>query len=341
MCKIIKRRDITKTNNYPTHQSFRHISSVLRDENGFMCFSEEYNGELYIRQTNINDISDIKPNILGQRRFRRNYIETHLRNNITNSNYTGKLYMYCIHEVEQRLRPTEDFTTNKSYPHLRPNQNIHGLQPFCKDSKKKYVNNGPAGNHSRTKDQYLEDLGSRFRQKLIVSVLGTIPKISYEDIYNKFNGCCFKCQKHIPFERTDLKQLDHTLPHVYWWPYTTENATLLCNDCNQSKKDKWPSIFYSDIELKKLSNLTGIDYQLLSSPVPLYNSNLINIFLEDFDSIIKMCEKRFRKRKSLVDFHKKVIKESMKLSKSSEKNVKLLSEKMYNYSEKMINEYGL
>lgn len=337
----IRKRKITKRNTYPIHTTYRHISSVMRNVNGNMCFSEEIDGTFYIRLTSIKDIPSIRPNKNGQRRFSRKYIDSVLKHNIIDYNYEGDLYMYCIHEVNQVLRPVSDFTTNKTSPHLRPNEKIYGLQPFCKDSKRKYVNNGKAGNSSRTKDQHLEDVGSRFRQKLIVSAIGYTPKISYKDIYTKYNGCCFKCKKEIPFNRTDLKGLDHTLPHAYWWPYTTENATFLCTDCNQSKKDKWPSEFYTVDELKELSKLTNIDFNILSSKSPLFNMEMINKVDLEFNKIMDLCEFRFRNRKSPLNFFKKLFKESQRLKNSQDVTVANLGNKIEKYSQKRLLEYGL
>lgn len=338
---LFRKRKIKNRNVYPVHSEYRHLHSVLRDHEGNICFSEVVNGILYIRKTSIKDIPSIHPNKKGQRAFRRSYIESHLRKSIIDNNYQGSLFMYCIHEQEQKLRPVSDFTTNKTTPHLRPNKFIYGLQPFCKDSKRKYVNYGPAGNFSRTKDQHLEDLGSRFRQKIIVSILEHVPKISYKDIYDKYNGKCFKCKVEIPLERSDLKELDHTLPHSYWYPYTTENATLLCADCNQSKKDKWPSEFYTDDELIELSKLTNIDYSILSSETPLFNEELIKSVNNKFDFVMQRCEERFRKRKSPINFLKKLYKESIRLSKSDSQEVKLLGKKLQTYSEEKLNKYGL
>jgi hypothetical protein len=54
------------------------------------------------------------------------------------------------------------------------------------------------------------------------------------------------------------------------WPLTTETATLLCRDCNGNKSGSWPSEFYSDEELRRLSAISGLDYDLLKGK-PQYN----------------------------------------------------------------------
>lgn len=328
MTKRIK----TKENTYPIHTTYREISSVFRDKDGNMCFSEEVDNIFYIRKTNIKDIPEIKSNCNGQRGFKKRFIDSLFKNNLVDQDFQGELFMYCIHCEEQTLKPISNFTSNKITPHLRPNKKLFGTQPFCKDCKRKYVNSGPAGNKSRTKDQHLEDLASRFRQKLIVSTLGK-EKISYEEIYKKFNGCCFKCLKSLSIEDTKSKQLDHTLPHSYWWPYTTQNATLLCRDCNQAKKDKWPSLFYTKEELEKLSLLTGIELSLLTKDEPCFNLDLIEKLEKDLDNVLKKCEDRFRK-KSLDSFYKKLTKESKRLSSSKNELVKKLAQKLEDYTKK-------
>ena len=68
--------------------------------------------------------------------------------------------------------------------------------------------------------------------------------------------------------------MDHTLPVYYLWPLTTDNATLLCRKHNGEKSGKWPSEYYSDRKLKKLSVITGIDYKILSGK-PFYNPDAI------------------------------------------------------------------
>ena len=74
------------------------------------------------------------------------------------------------------------------------------------------------------------------------------------------------------------KPLDHTLPVYYLWPLNTQNATLLCRECNGKKSGSWPSKFYTNEKLKELSILTGIEYNLLSGE-PKYNPDAVK-FLE-------------------------------------------------------------
>ena len=90
------------------------------------------------------------------------------------------------------------------------------------------------------------------------------------------------------------------------WPLSTENATLLCRYCNGSKSGAWPSTFYSDPQLRKLSVLTGFDYKLLSGD-PQYNpealaalqnpqkvDQLLKKFAAYMDEVIKLRNRILR-----------------------------------------------
>lgn len=101
------------------------------------------------------------------------------------------------------------------------------------------------------------------------------PKINSKKIEDRYGHRCFCCGRDLSkvADRRE-KPLDHTLPVYYLWPLSTENATLLCRDCNGNKSGAWPSKFYDDSQLKKLSVLTGFDYDLLAGE-PQYNPEAI------------------------------------------------------------------
>ena len=107
------------------------------------------------------------------------------------------------------------------------------------------------------------------------------------------------------FSLSLIKGAYHTLPVYYLWPLSTENATLLCHDCNGKKSGTWPSKFYSDAQLRRLSILTGIDYNLLSGE-PQYNpkaiealhdpeivDSLLTKFAAYMDEVIKLRNRIF------------------------------------------------
>ena len=63
------------------------------------------------------------------------------------------------------------------------------------------------------------------------------------DIYNLFEGRCFRCNSK---ERITF---DH---HNNSKPISINNCVVLCNQCNASKRQKKPSEFYSATQLNQL-----------------------------------------------------------------------------------------
>jgi len=297
----MSRRKINKTNQYPVHTTFRHLHSVLRTNDGRIVYSVVTPTTVHYVATSLYDIPEITPNKYGQRVFKKSYIP-YLQSFVVDEHYNGELFMYCKHEIQQVLRPITDFTTisptlwntpSDAYMHVcigMENNHPICLKPISKDSKRIYANRGTAGNHTRTKSQMVEDTGSRFRTKIIEAVTGIRPKMEYTYIYNKFNGKCFKC--HTPITDTTYSNLDHTLPHSLYYPYNEDTATLLCVSCNQAKKNRWPTEFYTADELRQLEILTGLNLQHSTKQ---YNLPIFLQFNMDFDRIVNIISHRFRK----------------------------------------------
>ena len=192
------RRTITKTNEYPTFVGeHRECNSVLRDENSNIIIPRfTFDGEFdRYELTNLKDLPT-KPDTEGKR----GRVKTHLNKidntNIVNTNYTGELFMYCRHCPTQELLPVNSFTTNKTQMTTYVHKDKLCRQSFCIECKQTYVNEGVAGNASRTKDQHIEDNGARLRGLLEI-VLGLKPKLDYRFIWEKFDGKCFKCWKQL------------------------------------------------------------------------------------------------------------------------------------------------
>ena len=351
----MSRRTITKRNLYPTYVGEdRHINSILRNKEGFIVkpiYTIDGQFVKYIL-TNIKDTVSIKPDNNGKRgrgvsRFLKSISNNNHHffsdNNVVNNNYTGDLYMYCIHCPDQVLKPVSEFTTNKTQKTTICHDGLC-RQSFCRDCKQTYVNKGDAGNSSRTKDQFIEDNGARLRGLLEI-VLGIKPKIDYKLIWEKYEGLCFKCGEFIPFDKTDAKGLDHTLPHSKRWGLSNEDSTLLCshkiNGCNGSKSDKWPNIFYNDEQLVKLNKMTGIDLEIIRGE-PHYNPDVVKKFIERFDDVLERWSDwgRYTRKHSGTNKHKEFVryleKEINKLKKfNSDKNVsKLVSMLEKYYGEK-------
>ena len=62
-------------------------------------------------------------------------------------------------------------------------------------------------------------------------------------------------------------RLDHTRPLAFLWPLD-ETATSLCSNCNSQKSAKFPKDFYTLIEIKELSKITGLSENELNDPKP-------------------------------------------------------------------------
>lgn len=142
-----------------------------------------------------------------------------------------------------------------------------GRQSECKLCKAVY---NAIKNKTRLTDQHREAAQKR---RMYLDLSGS-RKIESENIYKRFSYRCFKCGKDLQGVGTKERPLDHTLPAVFLWPLTTENATLLCREHNSEKSDKWPSAYYSDSELRNLAVLTGVQYETLAGQ-PHYNPEAI------------------------------------------------------------------
>lgn len=168
-------------------------------------------------------------------------------------------FKYCI--VCNAMKPLEFFDRHSS--------RSSGHQGECRLCKKAYneIKNG-----TRLSDQHREAAQKR---RLLLDVAGS-PKINSREIEEHYGHKCFRCGKDLSAV-TDKREkpLDHTLPVYYLWPLSTENATLLCRDCNGKKSGKWPSEIYDDTHLRNLAILTGLDYNLLSG-TPQYNPDAID-----------------------------------------------------------------
>lgn len=182
-------------------------------------------------------------------------------------------YKYCI--VCNTLKPLEFFDHHSA--------RASGRQGECRLCKKEYnaIKNG-----TRLTDQHREAAQKR---RLLLDVAGS-PKINSKEIEERYHHKCFNCGKDLS-SVTDKREkpLDHTLPVYYLWPLSTENATLLCRTCNGNKSGTWPSQFYDDTHLRRLSILTGFDYDLLAGD-PQYNPDAIAA-LHNPDKVDELLEK--------------------------------------------------
>lgn len=152
-------------------------------------------------------------------------------------------YKYCI--ICNTLKPVDFFDKHGSHRSER--------QGECRLCKGLY---NDIKNQTRLSDQHRE---AAQRRRLLRAIIGE-GSINSRVIFDRFNGRCFSCDRVVTYVERGRQdyQIDHTLPAKYLWPVTTNNATLLCNDCNNQKHDKWPSEFYSNDKLKGLDSPYGI-----------------------------------------------------------------------------------
>lgn len=291
----MRRKPINK-NNYPSFDGvYREITSVLRDSEGCMVYSDIENGVVKYRKTCIKDLN-IQSDDTGRRRFNRTRDIPKLREHVVQYEYNGPLFMYCVHEILQVLRPVTDFSYNRTYPHLIVDKFERSIQPFCKESKQKYVN-GPS-NQKRTQTQLLEgSQGSRTRGLITLLSEDEIGKLDMSRIFNLFQHKCYKCDRSINICKRQTYQIDHMMPASGYWSLNNHTATLLCIDCNQRKKHMHPIMFYGSEKTKNLCDLLGFEYSKIEDETNILNDEVLFYFNTEFDIIIKNWINQIRKRR--------------------------------------------
>ena len=159
----------------------------------------------------------------------------------------------------------------------------YGHQLECKACKKFFVNT-PL-NPQRNAQQFKEDgLRRRAIEALVSNLLDRklvhhefrekTKKEFTEYIWEKFDKKCFKCGKELDIDEMNL---DHTMPLAYLYRLD-ETATCLCASHNSQKSDHFPVDYYTEDELLRLSNITGLDINLLHSRK--INEEVLNLLVE-------------------------------------------------------------
>lgn len=343
-----KKRKATHSNTYPNFKgATRHIHSCLRSAKGNILrpvFDQNENVLRY-EELDCKDTKLIRPNDTGRRSMHWFKLKG-LKNDILNSDYTGELYKYCTHCENQKLKKLNEFTSNKTskcvkLKHtdmLRYHPSGHSSQPFCKECKRDYVNS--TGNSKRSKEQMTEDNFSRYK--------GFLPKTlqdskfsSFASVFQRFGSQCFKCKSILSLEARSTYQMDHTLPSSKFWIMNQDNCTLLCNDCNQSKTDQWPSTFYAAKELEELATLTGFDLDLLKGP-EIINPAAIGFYLSgNFDKHIEewyaKSRRKTNKDKYFLSAVFKIIKKIEKLCTEEDKTILINKFKSNNRTKHIFN----
>ncbi|HET55951.1 MAG TPA: hypothetical protein ENN33_12160 [Ignavibacteria bacterium] len=127
-------------------------------------------------------------------------------------------------------------------------------------------------NPKRTKQQLYESSIRRRAAELLLE--GENEAIVIEELFERFDNKCFKTKKQLKISNRNTWAIDHILPSKYLYPLTVQNAALLSKDANESKRDKWPSEFYTNNELIDLAKITGANLDLLASKKPKINPNI-------------------------------------------------------------------
>ena len=255
-------------------------------------------------------MENVNPDQSGRRGFNIQRDISTLKQRTIENDFKGELYQYCIHQENQKLLPISEYTINRNTkaPH-KLNKEGHPIQPYCKESKKLYVNS--RHNKLRTKDQLLEGTYGARTRGIVTAVLGNSPKISVDEIFKKFNNCCYNCLKLINIIDRKSYQIDHFMPACGYWPLTQDNATLLCKKCNQSKKDHHPFVFYSKEKFEFLkSKQINVDSIVNSNYI--LNDNMLIDFDKNFDIIIDRWEKINRNK---LSFKKYILKEIKRIKR--------------------------
>jgi hypothetical protein len=162
----------------------------------------------------------------------------------------------------------------------------YGYQLECRFCKKFEVN--AAHNPRRTAGQMKEDGARRRSIELLLSELyGGSPQMLFRHehgqelsdyVWEKFDRKCFNCSSPIPTAR-DM-HLDHTRPLALLWPLD-QSGTCLCGSCNSQKRDRSPSEFYDESQIKRLADKTGIPVEELETPGP--NKDALDLLVEKLE----------------------------------------------------------
>jgi DNA-directed RNA polymerase subunit M/transcription elongation factor TFIIS len=242
---------------------------------GFQCLQSSCKNFLFVRKDEINEEFEIECPVCNftfksgdetkfydykLENFKENEIIEEGEFTILHDDYIDEAqeYKYCI--VCNTIKPTYLFDKHSA--------RTSGHQGECRLCKGVY---NSIKNQSRISDQHREAAQKR---RMYLDLSGQ-QKIDSKVIHERFGFKCFKCGKDLSNVESAIERpLDHTLPIYYLFPLNTNNATLLCRDHNGEKSGKWPSEYYSVAELKKLSIITGIDYDVLQGK-SFYNTEAI------------------------------------------------------------------
>jgi CRISPR/Cas system Type II protein with McrA/HNH and RuvC-like nuclease domain len=149
-------------------------------------------------------------------------------------------------------------------------------------------------NPKRTKQQLYESSVKRRTAELLMKE--DSEAINIDELFDRFNGKCFKTGQLLDKNNRGSWAVDHILPSKWLYPLSISNAALLSTEANANKSDMWPSKFYSNEELKNLAEIAGANLALISRKDPIINENI------DVDA----CVGRFLTVRSATDLEKRI-----------------------------------
>jgi len=164
--------------------------------------------------------------------------------------------------VCSRILPNQAFSKHKGWGPLEKQMECRS----CKGAINAILN------PKRTKEQLHESAVRRRIADLFMEDKNE--PIDFRDLFDRFEGRCFKTKKQLDIKQRETWAIDHILPSKYLYPLKKENAALLSRSANENKRDRWPSKYYSNNELIELARITGANIDLISSKLPVMNRNI-------------------------------------------------------------------
>lgn len=173
-------------------------------------------------------------------------------------------------------------------------------------------------NPKRTKEQLHESSVKRRIADLLLE--DDNEKIDFTELFQRFSSRCFKTGKVLNISDRRSWAIDHLLPSRFLYPLRKNNAVLLSREANENKRDRWPSQFYTNNELKKLAMITGADLSIISSKIPIINPNIdVNKCVDRMLNVRGATDLSRR-----IDDLKKLLKDNKLIDRVSPKNRMML-----------------
>lgn len=200
----------------------------------------------------------------------------------------------CVHSTFRAYEiRNKDRLTSEDLSGLKIEENrvisYYGHQLECKACKKFFVN-APL-NPQRNAQQFKEDGLRRRAIEVLVNILldKNLVHFEYERktkkefskyIWEKFDKRCFKCGPDSEPIELENMALDHTMPLAYLYRLD-ESATCLCSSHNSQKRDHFPVDYYSEDELVRLSEITGLSLKELHKKE--INQKVLDLLIENVE----------------------------------------------------------